>query len=55
MNRSARLRHQALEVRWFFLGQPPRAVLDALLMTEEHRQPERTDEYVLFPGCVRSA
>ena len=40
------------EVRWFFLGQPPQTVPDALAMTEEHRQPERTDEYVLFPGCA---
>ena len=40
------------EVRWFCLGQPPAAVRDWLSMQEHHRQPRRTDEYVLFPGCT---
>ena len=40
------------EMRWFFLGQLPTAVLDALSMTAGHRQPAHTDEYVQFPGCV---
>jgi hypothetical protein len=39
------------EVRWFHLGQPSAEVKEWLGVGEEHKEPDRADEYALFPGC----
>ena len=39
------------EVRWFFLDRPSGEVKKWLSLGEKHREEERVDKYVLFPGC----